>query len=166
MWDTYKKGDKICGKIRKLVKAGYLVRASIKGTVFLPFSQVKVGHFDIGKAEEYVGKDCEFKIVSADAKRKNMVVSLREIEKEEIEARRVEMFKAIEVGDEFEGTVGNILDYGAFVDVDHMVGLIHINELEDKNPRELFQKGQRVQVKVVGKDEEKERISFGLKECC
>ena len=165
MWDTYTKGDKISGRIRKLVKAGYLIRAAIKGTVFLPFSQVKVGHFDISTAEDYVGKDCAFKIVSVDAKRQNMIVSLREIEVEEIERRRVEAFKSIAIGDEFEGTVGNILDYGAFVEIDDMTGLIHINELEDQSPRDLFEKGQKVIVKVVSKDEERERISFGLQKC-
>jgi small subunit ribosomal protein S1 len=163
MWTTCKPGDTISGKINKQVKAGYLIRTQSKGTVFLPFSQVKVGHFNIAEeAPKYVGKVYDFKVLNVSQERKNMVVSLREIEEETLKKDKAEKFKQVAVGEQMSGVVVNILDYGAFVDVGNLVGLLHVNDLGIEQPYDMFKKGQKVSVKVLVKDEDKNRISFGL----
>lgn len=161
--DAFIAGMPVEGRVGKLIKGGYEVRVSGL-RAFCPLSQIDLRWPK--EAEEHVGKIYAFKVVEFKEKGRNIIVSRRSILEEERITRREELKKKIVVGTLVTGRVRNIQDFGAFVELGGVDGLIPVSEMAwDRvaNPREVLSEGQDVTAKVIGADWEKERISLSLK---
>ena len=163
MMEKVKEGDVITGMVTKKIKGGLLVDIGVH--VFLPASQVDVRRpADIG---EYIGKPIECLILKIDEARRNIVVSRRAL----IEAQRAERKNALlaelEVGQIRKGVIKNIADFGAFIDLGGIDGLLHITDMSwgrITDPREVVSIDQEIEVMILHIDHEKEKISLGLKQ--
>jgi len=160
---VFQDGGLVRGKVKSVVKGGLTVNVGVEA--FLPGSQVDI--IPPKDLNEYVGNVYEFKIVKVNDERKNIVLSRREV----IEAERSEMrqrfLQTVKVGDRVSGAVKNITDFGAFVDLEGMDGLLHITDMSwgrINHPSELLHIGQTVDVVILDVDREKERVSLGLKQ--
>ena len=160
---VYEDGGLVKGKVKSVVKGGLMVNVGVEA--FLPGSQVDI--IPPKDLSEYVGKIFEFKIVKVNDERKNIVLSRREV----IEAERAEMrqqfLQTVTVGDKVEGLVKNITDFGAFVDLQGMDGLLHITDMSwgrISHPSEMLHIGQSLEVQILDVDRDKERVSLGLKQ--
>ena len=160
---VYEDGGLVKGKVKSVVKGGLMVNVGVEA--FLPGSQVDI--IPPKDLTEYVGKVFEFKIVKANDERQNVVLSRREV----IEAERAELrqsfLQTVKVGDLVEGQVKNITDFGAFVDLQGMDGLLHITDMSwgrINHPSEMLHIGKTVEVQILDVDREKERVSLGLKQ--
>jgi len=152
------------GTIIDVVRGGYTV--DINGVfAFMPSSQVD--HKPIRDAKSMIGLKDKFRILKMDALRTNAIVSRRAIQSDTIAAAQKEAMKNIELGAVLEGTVKNITDYGVFVDLGGIDGLLHVTDLSWKrvnHPRELVKVGDKIKVKVIQFDPESHRISLGAKQ--
>jgi len=152
------------GIIFKRVKGGF--RVDIGVTAFLPSSQTDLK--PITNPSEYIGMKSFFKIIKCDSLRNNVVVSRKKFLGEEREKEKIEFLKKLEKNQIVSGIVKNIVDYGAFVEIDHgIVGLLHINDMSwgrISHPSQLFGIGEKVEVVVIDVDFEKQIVSFGLKQ--
>jgi len=152
------------GIIFKRVKGGF--RVDIGVTAFLPSSQTDLK--PITNPSEYIGMKSFFKIIKCDSLRKNVVVSRKKYLEEKREKEKIEFLKKLEKNQIVSGVVKNIVDYGAFIEIDHgIVGLLHINDMSwgrISHPSQLFGIGEKVEVVVIGVDLEKQVVSFGLKQ--
>ena len=160
---VYEDGGLVKGKVKGAVKGGLIVNVGVEA--FLPGSQVDI--IPPRDLQEYVGNIYEFKIVKVNDDRKNLVISRREV----IEAERAELrqkfLQTVTVGDKVEGQVKNITDFGAFVDLQGMDGLLHITDMSwgrISHPSEMLRIGQTLEVQILEVDREKERVSLGLKQ--
>ncbi|MBH06847.1 MAG: 30S ribosomal protein S1 [Phycisphaeraceae bacterium] len=161
--ETNKEGDEVTGKVMRKIKGGLLVDIGVP--VFLPASQVDVRRpADIGA---FIGKDLRAQVVKIDCERRNIVISRRRlIEDERAEARKA-LLETLNEGDTARGTVKNIADFGAFVDLGGIDGLLHITDMSwgrINHPSELLKIDQEIEVKVLNVDREKEKIALGLKQ--
>ncbi len=161
--ETNKEGDEVTGKVMRKIKGGLLVDIGVP--VFLPASQVDVRRpADIGA---FIGKDLRAQVVKIDCERRNIVISRRRlIEDERAEARKA-LLETLKEGDTVLGTVKNIADFGAFVDLGGIDGLLHITDMSwgrINHPSELVKIDQEIKVKVLNVDREKEKIALGLKQ--
>ncbi|MBA3697244.1 MAG: 30S ribosomal protein S1 [Planctomycetes bacterium] len=158
-----KEGDVVRGKVLRKIKGGLLVDIGVP--VFLPASQVDLRRApDVG---EYIGQIVEAEIIKIDAERKNIVVSRRKVLEEERKRNRENLVKELHVGDLREGQVKNITDFGAFIDLGGLDGLLHITDMSwgrVNHPSEVVQIGQKIDVVVLDYDAERNRISLGLKQ--
>jgi len=158
-----KEGDRVRGRVTKKIKGGLLVDIGVP--VFLPASQVDLRRApDVG---EYIGQEIEAEIIKIDAERKNIVVSRRKVLEEERKKNRENLVKELHVGDLREGQVKNITDFGAFIDLGGLDGLLHITDMSwgrVNHPSEVVQLGQKIEVVVLDYDAERNRISLGLKQ--
>jgi len=158
------KGEKIEGVITGKVKGGLTVMA--KGIrAFLPGSLVDLR--PVKDTTPYEGKQMEFKVIKLDRKRNNVVVSRRAVLEETVGAEREQLLSTLQEGAEVRGIVKNITDYGAFVDLGGIDGLLHITDLawrRVKHPSEVLNVGDEVTAKVLKFDAEKNRVSLGLKQ--
>jgi small subunit ribosomal protein S1 len=158
------KGEKIEGVITGKVKGGLTVMA--KGIrAFLPGSLVDLR--PVKDTTPYEGKQMEFKVIKLDRKRNNVVVSRRAVLEETVGAEREQLLSTLQEGAEVKGIVKNITDYGAFVDLGGIDGLLHITDLawrRVKHPSEVLNVGDEVTAKVLKFDAEKNRVSLGLKQ--
>jgi len=158
-----KEGDKVRGKVVRKIKGGLLVDIGVP--VFLPASQVDLRRApDVG---EYIGQEIEAEIIKIDAERKNIVVSRRKVLEEERKKNRENLVKELHVGDLREGQVKNITDFGAFIDLGGLDGLLHITDMSwgrVNHPSEVVSLGQKIEVVVLDYDAERNRISLGLKQ--
>nr|MBA3846757.1 S1 RNA-binding domain-containing protein [Planctomycetota bacterium] len=158
-----KEGDKVKGKVLRKIKGGLLVDIGVP--VFLPASQVDLRRApDVG---EYIGQIVEAEIIKIDAERKNIVVSRRKVLEEERKKNRENLVKELHVGDLREGQVKNITDFGAFIDLGGLDGLLHITDMSwgrVNHPSEVVQLGMKIEVVVLDYDAERNRISLGLKQ--
>ncbi|MBN1282141.1 MAG: 30S ribosomal protein S1, partial [Alphaproteobacteria bacterium] len=152
------------GTIIDVVRGGYTV--DINGVfAFMPSSQVD--HKPVRDARSLIGLKDKFRVLKMDALRTNAIVSRRAIQSDSIAAAQKEAMKNIELGAVVEGTVKNITDYGVFVDLGGIDGLLHVTDLSWKrvnHPRELVHVGQKIKVKVIQFDPESHRISLGAKQ--
>ncbi|BCX47736.1 30S ribosomal protein S1 [Haloferula helveola] len=166
-WDkivrVYEDGGLVRGKVKAVVKGGLTVNVGVEA--FLPGSQVDI--IPPKDLTEYVGNVYEFKIVKVNDDRKNIVLSRREV----IEAERAELrqrfLQTVKVGDKVTGAVKNLTDFGAFVDLQGMDGLLHVTDMSwgrINHPSEMLMIGQPVEVMILDVDREKERVSLGLKQ--
>ncbi|TAE77051.1 MAG: 30S ribosomal protein S1 [Verrucomicrobia bacterium] len=160
---VFQDGGLVRGKVKSVVKGGLTVNVGVEA--FLPGSQVDI--IPPKDLNEYVGNVYEFKIVKVNDERKNIVLSRREV----IEAERAELrqhfLQGVKVGDKVTGAVKNITDFGAFVDLQGMDGLLHITDMSwgrINHPSEMLIIGQPVDVVILDVDREKERVSLGLKQ--
>jgi small subunit ribosomal protein S1 len=153
----------IKGRVKAVVKGGLLVNVGVEA--FLPASQV-----DINPPKDltsFVGNTYDFKIVKLNEDRKNVVLSRRELIEAERSERRQQFLGTMSAGDKVEGTVKNITDFGAFLDLDGIDGLLHITDMSWArltHPSEAVKPGDRLTVVVLEINKDKERISLGLKQ--
>ncbi len=166
-WDkivaVYEDGGLVRGKVKSAVKGGLMVNVGVEA--FLPGSQVDI--IPPKDLSEYVGNIYEFKIVKVNDDRKNIVLSRREVIEAERSERRQKFLQTVTVGDKVTGQVKNLTDFGAFVDLEGMDGLLHITDMSwgrIAHPSELLRISQEVEVQILEVDREKERVSLGLKQ--
>ncbi len=156
-------GDPVEGRVMRKIKGGLLV--DIGYPVFLPASQVDIRRpGDIG---EYIGKTIQAKILKIDTERRNIVISRRKLIEEERSAAKEKLLSEIEIGQVRKGMVKNIADFGAFIDLGGIDGLLHITDMSwDRvgHPSELLHIDDEIDVKVLTIDREKEKIALGLKQ--
>jgi small subunit ribosomal protein S1 len=161
--DTTKEGDVVEGTAMRKIKGGLLVDIGVP--VFLPASQVDVRRpGDIG---EFIGRKVRAQILKIDLERRNIVISRRKLIEEEREAAKKRLLETLNEGDSVIGTVKNIADFGAFVDLGGIDGLLHITDMSwgrINHPSELLKIDQKIEVKVLNIDREKEKIALGLKQ--
>jgi len=167
VWDEIKRayddGGTVEGVITNRVKGGFSVDIGVPA--FLPGSQADLR--PIRNLDEMVGKTFEFRVLKFNRKRSNIVLSRRIILEEEREAARTKTLSAIEEGKVMKGVVKNITEYGVFVDLGGVDGLLHITDISwgrVKHPSDLFSVADEITVKVLNLDLEKERVSLGMKQ--
>ncbi len=160
---VFQDGGLVRGKVKSVVKGGLTVNVGVEA--FLPGSQVDI--IPPKDLSEYVGNIYEFKIVKVNDERKNIVLSRREVIEAERAELRQQFLRTVKVGDKVTGAVKNITDFGAFVDLQGMDGLLHITDMSwgrINHPSEMLVIGQPVDVIILDVDREKERVSLGLKQ--
>lgn len=162
--NNFEEGSIIEGLITRKVKGGLIV--DIGGMdAFLPGSQID--NKRIKSLDEYIGKSFELKILKINLERKNIVVSRREILEDERVCKKTELLENIHVGDLCKGIVKNITDFGVFLDLSGIDGLLHITDMtwkRIKHPSEMVELGDELEVKILSIDEEKGRVALGLKQ--
>ncbi len=161
---AYEEKETIIGVINGKVKGGFTVEVS-NIRAFLPGSLVDVR--PIRDTTHLENKDLEFKVIKLDQKRNNVVVSRRAVIEAEGSAERDELLESLAEGQEVKGIVKNLTDYGAFVDLGGIDGLLHITDMawkRVKHPSEIVNVGDEIQVKVLKFDRERTRVSLGMKQ--
>ena len=167
VWDTLEKAsiDKtpVKGLVVSRVKGGLTVDIGIKA--FLPGSQIEVR--PVRNLDGYIGTEIEVRVIKLNKKRGNVVISRKEILEEEQNAKKSVTLSTLAEGTVLTGTVKNLTDYGAFVDLGGLDGLLHITDMSWgrlTHPRDLVNVGDEIQVKVLKFDKEKQRVSLGFKQ--
>ena len=167
VWDTIEKAATektvVTGIVLGRVKGGLTVDIGIKA--FLPGSQVEIR--PVRNLDAYIGQPIDVRVIKLNKKRGNVVISRKELLEEEQSGKRDETLKSLEEGSILTGTVKNLTDYGAFVDLGGLDGLLHITDMSWgrlTHPRDLVNVGDEIQVKVLKFDKEKQRVSLGFKQ--
>ena len=161
--NTKKEGDVVTGKVIRRIKGGLLVDIGVP--VFLPASQVDIRK--PGDISRFIGRDVDCKILKIDVEGRNIVVSRRKLIEEERRTSKEKILSDIQVGQLRRGVVKNIADFGVFVDLGGLDGLLHISDLSwgrISHPSEVVQLDQNIECVVIGVDKENEKISLGLKQ--
>jgi small subunit ribosomal protein S1 len=156
-------GDPVNGRVIEVVKGGLILDLGVRG--FLPASLVDIRR--VQDLDEFMGQELRAKVIELNRSRNNVVLSRRAVLEEERKEQRQQILDKLQPGDVVEGQISNIVDFGAFVDLDGMDGLIHISELSwshVNHPSEVLDIGQTVEVKVLDIDRDRQRISLGLKQ--
>ena len=166
-WDNIKticeEGGHIKGRVKEAVKGGLVVNIGVEA--FLPSSQI-----DINTPQDldpYVGQTYDFKVMKLNLERQNIVLSRRELIEDERSAKRSELLNDMVPGDIRKGTVKNLTDFGAFVDLNGLDGLLHITDMSwgrITHPSQMLSVGQELEVVVLDINKESERVSLGLKQ--
>ncbi|TMI63445.1 MAG: 30S ribosomal protein S1 [Bacteroidetes bacterium] len=162
--EVNKTGEVITGTVTSKTKGGLIVDVFGMET-FLPGSQIDVK--PVTDYDQFVGKTMEFKVVKINEAIKNAVVSHKALIESDIEAQRAEIMSKLEKGQVLEGTVKNITDFGAFMDLGGLDGLLYITDISwgrISHPSEVLKMDQKINVVVLDFDDEKKRISLGLKQ--
>ena len=168
VWDSIKDahdtGNTVQGRLMRRIKGGIVV--DLFGVdAFLPGSQIDIRQ--VKNFDQFLGQEFPFKIIKLNKARRNIVVSRRAVLEEERSKMREEIVKVLEEGQIREGVVKNITDFGAFIDLGGVDGLLHITDMSwgrVSHPSEMVSIGDRIKVKVLNYDRERERISLGLKQ--
>ncbi len=161
--DTTREGDVVEGRVMRKIKGGLLVDIGVP--VFLPASQVDVRR--PGEIGEYIGRDIRAAVLKIDTERRNIVISRRKLIEEERESAKKRLMENLKEGMVVNGTVKNIADFGAFVDLGGIDGLLHITDMSwgrVNHPSDVLKIDQKVTVKVLNIDREKEKIALGMKQ--
>ena len=156
-------GSIVKGRVIRKVKGGLMVDIGMEA--FLPGSQID--NKRIKNLDDYIGRTFEFKILKINIERKNVVVSRRELLEAERISKKAEVLEHIQPGDIREGVVKNITDFGVFLDLDGIDGLLHITDMtwkRIKHPSEMIQLGQKLEVMILSIDKDKGRVALGLKQ--
>lgn len=156
-------GEPVEGNVIEVVKGGLIIDLGVRG--FLPASLVDIRR--VQNLDEHLGQKIECKVIELNRSRNNVVLSRRAVLEEERKEAREQILDRLERGLVVEGSISNIVDFGAFVDLDGIDGLIHISELSwghVNHPSEVLSIGETVQVKVLDIDRDRQRISLGLKQ--
>ena len=156
-------GGTIQGKVKSVVKGGLVVNIGVEA--FLPASQIDI--ITPKNLASFVGNTYEFKVVKINQDRQNIVLSRRELIEQERSEKRAKLLAEMVPGDIRKGTVKNITDFGAFIDLNGIDGLLHITDMSwgrISHPSELLKVGQEIDVVVLDVNKEKERVSLGLKQ--
>lgn len=156
-------GEPVEGTVIEVVKGGLIIDLGVRG--FLPASLVDIRR--VPNLDEYMSTKIECKVIELNRSRNNVVLSRRAVLEEERKEQRQEILDRLQPGDIVEGQISNIVDFGAFVDLNGIDGLIHISELSwshVNHPSEILAIGDTVQVKVLDIDRDRQRISLGLKQ--
>ena len=156
-------GEPVEGGVIEVVKGGLIIDLGVRG--FLPASLVDIRR--VPNLDEYMGQTIECKVIELNRSRNNVVLSRRAVLEEQRKEDRERILDRLQPGQIVEGTISNIVDFGAFVDLDGIDGLIHISELSwshVNHPSEILSIGDTVSVKVLDIDRQRQRISLGLKQ--
>ena len=156
-------GGRVIGKVTAVVKGGLIVNVGVEA--FLPSSQLDV--ITPKNLQSFVGNSYEFKVVKINQERQNIVLSRRELIEAERNEKRAKLFAEMVPGDIRKGTVKNLTDFGAFIDLNGLDGLLHITDMSWgrlTHPSEVLKVGQEIDVVVLDVNKEKERVSLGLKQ--
>lgn len=156
-------GSIVKGRVLRKVKGGLMVDIGMEA--FLPGSQID--NKRIKNLDDYIDKTFEFKILKINIERKNVVVSRRELLEAERISKKAELLENIKEGDVREGVVKNITDFGVFLDLDGIDGLLHITDMtwkRIKHPSEMVHLGEKLQVMILNVDKDKGRVALGLKQ--
>ena len=156
-------GATVKGKVKAVVKGGLLVNIGVEA--FLPASQIDI--VPPKNLQQFVGNSYDFKVVKINQDRQNIVLSRRELIEQERNERRQKLLNEMVPGDIRKGTVKNITDFGAFIDLNGLDGLLHITDMSwgrVGHPSEILKVGQEIDVVVLDINKEKERVSLGLKQ--
>ncbi|KIY21013.1 30S ribosomal protein S1 [Mesobacillus subterraneus] len=159
----FESGEVFDAEVKDVVKGGLVVDLGVRG--FVPASLVE-SHF-VEDFSDYKGKTISFKIVELDKEKNRLILSHRAVVEEEQGKKKQDLLASIQPGQVLEGTVQRITDFGAFVDIGGVDGLVHISQLSHEHvekPSDVVQEGQQVQVKVLSVDRDNERISLSIKE--
>lgn len=166
-WETlerrFENNEIFEAEVNEVVKGGLVVDLGVRG--FVPASLVE--DYYVEDFSEYQGKSLTFKIVELDKEKNRLILSHRAVVEEEKEREKKQLLENLEVGQVLEGTVQRITDFGAFVDIGGVDGLVHISQLAHhhvEKPSDVVTEGEKVQVKVLSVDKENERISLSIKE--
>ena len=166
-WDVLlverKEGDIVKGLVKYRVKGGLIIDIGVDG--FLPGSHVDIG--PVRNLDDFLNKEFEFKILKINLDRKNIILSRRELLEEAREEQKEALLKVISIGDIRKGLVKNITDFGAFIDLNGMDGLLHITDMSwgrISHPSEMLAIGDETEVMILDIDTEKRRVSLGLKQ--
>ncbi|MFH1570159.1 MAG: 30S ribosomal protein S1 [Gemmatimonadota bacterium] len=162
--DAHDTGNTVRGRLMRRIKGGIVV--DLFGVeAFLPGSQIDIRQ--VKNFDQFLGQEFDFKIIKLNKARRNIVVSRRAVLEEERDRLRAQLMKELEEGQVREGVVKNITDFGAFIDLGGLDGLLHITDMSwgrVSHPSEMVSIGDRIRVKVLNYDRERERISLGLKQ--
>jgi small subunit ribosomal protein S1 len=161
--EKFNKGENVEGEVIEVVKGGLILDIGLRG--FLPASLVDIRR--VKDLNAYLGTRIEARVIEMDRNRNNVVLSRRVVLEEARKAERSEILSKLKPGMRLKGTVSSIVDFGAFVDLGGIDGLIHISELSwnhVNHPSEVVKVGQEVEVQVLDVDLNRERISLGLKQ--
>jgi small subunit ribosomal protein S1 len=156
-------GGRVMGKVKSVVKGGLIVNVGVEA--FLPSSQIDMT--TPKNLQQFVGNSYEFKVVKINQERQNIVLSRRELIEAERNDKRSKLLSEMVPGDIRKGTVKNITDFGAFIDLNGLDGLLHITDMSWgrlNHPSEVLKVGQELDVVVLDVNKEKERVSLGLKQ--
>ncbi len=162
--EVYKTGEVVTGTVTSKTKGGLIVDVYGMET-FLPGSQIDVK--PVTDYDQFVGKTMEFKVVKVNEAIRNAVVSHKALIESDIEQQRVDIISKLEKGQVLEGTIKNITDFGAFIDLGGLDGLLYITDISwgrISHPSEVLQMDQKINVVVLDFDDEKKRISLGYKQ--
>ncbi len=162
--DRYVEGCVVTGTIKSAVRGGLLVQID-DVEAFLPGSQVEVT--PVKELEPYVGQTYDFKVIKISNERRNLIVSRRELIEGTMAEKKAELMSSLQKGEVRKGKVKNITDFGAFVDLDGLDGLLHITDMSwgrVKHPSEILKVGDELDVMVLDVDRDRERVSLGLKQ--
>ncbi|MBI1884202.1 MAG: 30S ribosomal protein S1 [Chlamydiae bacterium] len=160
-----KEGQTVDGRVCKKVKGGLMVDIGMEA--FLPASQIDVKPLRDISLDQYLGKVYTFKVIKINLERRNVILSRRELLEEHRKEGRSKLLEQIKVGEVRKGIVKNVTDFGAFVDLNGIDGLLHITDMSwgrINHPSEILSVGNEVQVLILDFDKEKERVSLGLKQ--
>jgi small subunit ribosomal protein S1 len=166
-WDNleqlFKNGEVFDAEVKDVVKGGLVVDLGVRG--FIPASLVEA-HF-VEDFSDYKGQTLAFKIVELDKEKNRLILSHRAVIEQEKGKKKQNLLDSLSVGQVLEGTVQRITDFGAFVDLGGLDGLVHISQLSHQHvskPSEVVQEGQKVKVKILNVDRDNERISLSIKD--
>ncbi|SEM85621.1 small subunit ribosomal protein S1 [Mesobacillus persicus] len=166
-WDElqgkFESGEIFEAEVKDVVKGGLVVDLGVRG--FVPASLVEA-HF-VEDFSDYKGKNLTFKIVEFDKEKNRLILSHRAVVEQEQTQKKQGLLESLEAGQVLDGTVQRITDFGAFVDIGGVDGLVHISQLSHEHiekPSDVVEEGQKVQVKVLSVDTDNERISLSIKE--
>lgn len=162
--ERYVEGCVVTGTIKSAVRGGLLV-AIDDVEAFLPGSQVEVA--PVKELEPYVGQTYDFKVIKISNERRNLIVSRRELIEGTLAEKKAELLGSLQKGEVRKGRVKNITDFGAFIDLDGLDGLLHITDMSwgrVKHPAEMLKVGEELDVMVLDVDRDRERVSLGLKQ--
>ena len=156
-------GSVVSGRVKAKVRGGLIVNIGVDS--FLPTSQIDVQPSK--NLDQYVGQTFDFKVLKINQDRKNIVVSRRELIEEQRRIKRKRLLAEVKPGDIRRGVVKNITDYGAFIDLDGMDGLLHITDMSwgrISHPSQMVKVGEEVSIMILDVDRDRERVSLGLKQ--
>ena len=166
-WDEleqkFQSGEVFNAEVKDVVKGGLVVDLGVRG--FVPASLVEA--YFVEDFSDYKGKELSFKIVELDKEKNRLILSHRAVVEEEKGRKKQDLLDTIQAGQVIEGTVQRITDFGAFVDIGGIDGLVHISQLSHEHvekPGDVVEEGQKVNVKVLNVDRDNERISLSIKE--
>ena len=156
-------GSIVQGRVKAKVKGGLIVTIGVDS--FLPASQIDIQ--PPKNLDQYVGQTYDFKVLKINTERRNIVVSRRELIEEQRQEKRRKLLDEVTPGDQRTGVVKNITDYGAFIDLDGLDGLLHITDMSwgrISHPSEMLKQGEEITVMIIEVNRDRERVSLGLKQ--
>jgi small subunit ribosomal protein S1 len=159
----FNSGEVLEAEIKDVVKGGLVVDLGVRG--FIPASLVE-SHF-VEDFSDYKGKTLSLKVVELDKEKNRVILSHRAVVEQEQQQNKKKTMESLKVGQVLEGTVQRLTDFGAFVDIGGIDGLVHISQLSHEHvskPSDVIEEGQKVNVKILGVDHDNERISLSIKE--